>query len=595
MRLSFNSLKQKLFKSTISGAMVIATGISIIAGPMHAYAATANIAPSAKVSFTFDDGLTSAITQVAPTLAKYGFSATNYVISGCVGMTAVPNTCHANTDASYMTWAQIQQLKATYGWEIGSHTISHPYLASKDASDGQPNVLTAAQVTQELTGSAAAFAAQGITTTDFATPYGDYTMPVLAQIAKYYASMRGFADTGYNTWPNSDYLVRDQQVQAGVSVATVKSYIDTAIASNQWLVLTFHDIKTNASTNPDDYEYKTADLDAIAAYVKSKNVSVVNVNAGFVTSDVNLLANGSFNNGIADGWTTDTPTRVTKDTATNGSYPDPTNSVKFVASTKAQHLFSPKVAVDSNTTYMLKNFINVQKRTSGEMSFYIDEYDINGNWISGQYKKAESSVFVENLNFSYKPSSTRVAKASLQVGVSANSGITAYLDNTQWFPLQTVTTPPAGQTNLLPNGTFDAGIANGWTTNSPSTITKDTLSNGSPANVVNSIKTVATAANTYLFSPKVTVDSTKTYSLSSYVNIKQLSSGEIGFYIDEYDINGNWVSGQYKTGARAVGSGNVSFNYTPSSTNVKKSSLQVIVVGNSAITAYIDDAKWFAL
>jgi peptidoglycan/xylan/chitin deacetylase (PgdA/CDA1 family) len=587
----FKSLVKKFIKSAVTSSMVIASGLMIASTPLRVYAATTNITPTAKVSFTFDDGLASAATQAAPTLAKYGLTGTDYVITGCVGMTTAPNTCHANTDATYMSWAQVQALQNTSHWEIGAHTVTHPYLASFDATDGQPAALTPAQVTSELVNSKSAFAAKGISANAMATPYGDYSPTVLAQIAKYYTSMRGFADTGYNAWPNSDYLIRDQQVQAGVTVAQVKTYIDTAIASGQWLVLTFHDIKVTASTDPADYEYNTADLDAIAAYVKSKNVSVVNVSDALVKSDTNLLPTDSFNNGIANGWTTDsaTATGVTKDTATNGSYPNPTNSIKFVASTKAQHLFSPKVAVDTNTTYLLKNFINVQKRTSGEISFYIDEYDASGNWISGQYKKAETSLFPEEVNFSYKPTSASVKTASLQVGVTANSGITAYFDNAQWFPLTTVTAPAPV---ILNEETFDGGLAaNGWTTNSPTTIKADATSNGAPANIVNSVKLTASATNTYLFSAKAALDATKTYSYSSYLNIKTLTSGEIGFYMDEYDSAGNWISGQYKTGAHAVGASTVGFTYKPTSANVKSSSLQVIVVGNSGITAYIDDIK----
>ncbi len=430
-------LKNKVTKFLIISAAVAWGSLAALAGPMQAAAATTNPAPSAKVSFTFDDGYTSAITQAAPTLAKYGYTGTDYVISGCVGMTRTRNTCRADSDKTYMTWQQITQLKNTYRWEIGAHTVTHPYLATSDASDGQPNVLTPAQVTQELTQSKADLAAHGINAVSFSTPYGDYNMPVLAEIAKNYASQRGFADTGYNTWPNSDYLLRVQQVQGNISVATVKSYIDAAIKNKQWLILVFHDIKTKASKNADDYEYSTANLNQIAAYVKSKNVNVVNVNDGLVNSDVNLVANGSFNNGIGNGWSTDSPSNITADSGNNGSYPDPLKSVKLVASSQNIHLFSPQVAVNSNTTYMLKNFLNVQQLSSGEVGFYIDEYDELGNWISGQYKTAERNVFVEEMNFSYKPSSANVKRASLQVIVTGNSGITAYLDNSQWFPVQT--------------------------------------------------------------------------------------------------------------------------------------------------------------
>ncbi len=555
--------------------------------PTRVFAAVSNPVPSAKVSFTFDDGFSSTITAAAPTLAKYGFTGTSYVVTGCVGMVTAPNTCRANTDATYMNWTQVKQLKTTYGWEIGSHTQTHPYLASKDAGDGQPNVLTPQEVMQQLVGSRTTLANQRIAATSMATPYGDYNAPVLAQIAKYYGSMRGFADIGYNTWPYSDYLIRDQQVQAGVTVAKVKSYIDTAIANKQWLVLTFHDIKTNASTNPDDYEYRTADLDAIAAYVKSKNLPVVNPGSALVTSDVNLLTNGSFNSGIAGGWTTDSTT-ITKDTGTNGSFPDPTNAAKLVATTRAAHLFSPKVTVSPNTTYVLKNYINVTSLNSGEVSFYIDEYNSAGVWVSGQYKAGSRAKWADAVNFSYKPSSADVATASLQLAVGANTGITAYFDNAQWFPVSTTSLP-----NLMANSNFNGGIASGWTTDSASTFTKDTASNGSPANPVYSIKTVSTSQNTHLFSPKITVDATKSYALSSYINIKQRTSGEIGIYIDEYDANGAWVSGQYKTGIGTIGVTTSMFDYTPSSTSVKKASLQFVNTAGSGIIAYLDNVTWY--
>ena len=561
----------------------------------HASAAVQNPTAKPRVSFTFDDGYLSALTQAQPTLSKYGLTGTDYVITGCVGMSTAPNTCRADNDAQYMTWAQIAQLQ-TAGWEIGSHTVTHPYLATSDATDGQPNVLTPAQVTQELTQSKSDLAAHGITATDFATPYGDYNTATLAQIAKLYATHRGFADQNNNTYPYNDLLLNDFHVQTGVTVAQVKAKIDAAIANNLWLVLTFHDIKTTASTNPDDFQYSTSDLDQIAAYVKSKQdagaVQSVNVNKGPVTSDTNLLANSTFDSGIASGWTTDSPTNVVKDTANNGSYPSPTNSIKFTGTTKNVHLFSPKVAVDPATTYMLKNFVNLNRLTASTFAFFVDEYDANGNWISGQYKGGLNSPFVENYNFTYKPSSANVKTAALQVINPGNASTIAYFDNPQWFALSAPVTPPP-PTNLLANGNFDNGIANGWTTDDATNITKDSANNGSPANPVNSIQMKSTTKNVHLFSPKVTVDATKTYTLTNYVNMKQITANELGFFIDEYDANGNWISGQYKGGVRAVSAADVSLQYKPTSANVKSAALQVISVSNSGILAYFDDARWF--
>ncbi|HSX08300.1 MAG TPA: polysaccharide deacetylase family protein [Candidatus Saccharimonadales bacterium] len=587
-------------------ASAIALCVVAQAFPIAVHAATttvSNPAPSAKVSFTFDDGLASAYTQAAPTLAKYGLSGTNYIITNCVGMVTAPNTCRANTTLPYMSWTQVQALQNTYGWELGSHTVDHNCLADSaatDPDDCQKNLLTQAQVAAEMTQSKSALASHGITATDFAPPYGDYNNMVMAQIAKYYASMRQFKNTANNPniWPYSDYLLNDKTIQETTdTVASIKTAIDAAIANNQWLILTFHDIAQKPSKTPDDYQYGTAELDQIAAYVKSKQdaglIKSVHVNQGLVTSTTNLLPNASFNSGIAGGWTTDDPLGITKDAGTNGSYPDPTNSIKLTsnATGKTTHLFSPQVAVDPNSTYMMKNFLNVSALSTGEVAFYVDEYDANGNWVSGKYLKAENSVFVENLNFTYKPTSMNVAKARLQV-IVAGTGITAYLDNTQMFPLNATTAP----TNLVANGTFDAGIASGWTTDDSANIVADKANNGSPNNPVNSIafKSNTTGKNGHLFSPQVAITAGKTYSLSAYLNLKTLTSNEVGFYIDEYDASGNWISGQYRLGVHALGAGDVGMSYTPSSAAVAKASLQVIVVTNSGLSGYLDDIRWYA-
>ena len=593
MRLSKLKKTSRIALLSLS-ALVLTLGTS-----MAALAAVQNPAPSAIVSFTFDDGLDSIYTQAAPTLAKYGLTGTSYVISGCVGMTTAPNTCHANNDAKYMSWAQVQAVQNTYKWEIASHTATHPYLASSDASDGQPNVLTQAQVDNELTTSKAAFAAHGINATDFASPYGDYNNSVLAEVAKVYESHRGFADQNNNIWSYNDMILNNMQVQAGVTVAQVKARIDQAITNKEWLVLTFHDIKTTASTNPADYEYKTSDLDQIAAYAKSKasQIKTVNVRDGLVKSDVNAMPNGDLSRGMADGWSTSNSAAIKADSGNHGSYPEPTNSMYLSSGGSTNYLFSPKVAVDSTQTYMYKSFLNMMTRTSGELGYYIDEYDANGNWISGQWKKAESTPFVETMNFTYTPSSANVKKASLQIYVAANSGITAYVDNFQMFNLTGATTPapaPVTQTDLMTNGTFDNGIASGWTTTNNTNFTADNGNHGSSANPVNSIKLTAGTGNAHLFSPRVGVAAGTEYTLGAYTNVLARTSNELGFYVDEYDANGNWVSGKYIKGDNTTGAEDLSMSYTPSSSSVKSASLQVILPASSGITGYLDNVKWLA-
>jgi peptidoglycan/xylan/chitin deacetylase (PgdA/CDA1 family) len=577
----------KKFVYAVASVMVVG-GVCADCVGKPAYAAATNATPAAKVSFTFDDGLASVINQAAPTLAAHGLSGTSYVITNCVGMTAVPNTCRANSGAAYMTWQQIQTLQSTSKWEIGSHTVDHKCLASNgsiDPGDCQAGTLTPAQVDTELSQSRSVLASHGIIATSFAPPYGDYNNAVLAQVAKYYATMRGFQDVSDNVWPYNEYLLNDVPVRETVdTVASIEAKVDRAIANKQWLVLTFHDIVANPSQRPDDYQYGTAELDQVAAYVAAKQAAgllqTVHVDQGAVTGTDNLIANSTFNDGIASGWTTDNAAAVAKDTATNGSYPDAVNSVKLLApATGNAHLFSPKLTVNPTTTYLFKSFLNLKTITSGQVAFYIDEYDANGNWVSGQYRDQENNAFVENMNFTYKPSSATVSKASLQV-IDGGTGISAYLDNVQMIPLTTDTLA-----NLVANGTFDAGIASGWTT--------DNQNHGSPANPVYAVAFTANTNSTHLFSPKVPVAAGSTYSLLTYLNLAAINNNEVGFYMDEYDANGNWVSGRYVGGVHAAGANNFGFTYTPGSVNVKSASLQLIVTGNSGANGYFDDVRWY--
>ncbi|MCU1512899.1 MAG: polysaccharide deacetylase [Arthrobacter sp.] len=575
------------------GVAVAAMAAALLT-PGVANAAVGNSAPSALVSFTFDDGMASSITQAAPTLKKYGLTGTNYVVTNCVGMTTVPNNCRADTDVPYMTWDQILQLQNTYGWEIGSHTVAHQCLVSA-GGDCQPTKLTAAQVDAELANSKAALAARGINATAFAPPYGDYDMSAVARVAKYYTSMRGFADTGNNIWPLGDYLLRNVPVQEVTTpVATLKAKVDEAIANKTWAVFTFHDIRPNPSRNPDAYQYGTAELDQLAAYVKTKvaagQIKNVNISKGLVTGTPNKMPNPTFNNGLGDGWRTDAPATITADAANNGSYPDFAKSVKLVSGATQGHLFSPQVAVSPGTNYLYKTYLNVAAITSGEVAFYVDEYNAAGTWVSGQYRKRENSRWVEALNFTYTPSSTNVAKASLQV-IVAGTGIKAYLDNVQLLALGAGTTPPP-PSNLVANGTFDAGIGSGWRTDATTAIVADNAGNGAPANPVNSVKLQGRTANGHLFSPQVNV-TPGNYNISAYLNIKNRTAGEVGWYIDEYNANGNWISGQWKLASTALGVSNVNLAYSPSTTSVAKASLQVYVTANSGVLAYVDDLRWW--
>lgn len=540
--------------------------------------------PQAKITFTFDDGLKSMITKVAPLFQKYGFTPTVYIVTSCVGMTTMPNNCKASNNREYMTWDEIKRLEREFGWEVGSHTENHPLLDSTDPVE-QPEKLTIDQVRNELVNSKLILNSLGLEVYSIAPPYGDYNPSVVAEIGKSYTTMRGFWDTGYNTWPFDGMLVRVQQVQGGVTVAKVKSYIDYAVKNKLWLVLVFHEVKDVASNEANAYETSTSDLEAMISYAKSKTALIKsNITEAFAPSNPNLLSGGDFTSGLGL-WTTDSSASVKADSNNKGSYPGFANSINLNSTTTGEiHLFSPKISVASASTYIIKSFVDITSLNSGELFFYVDEYNLNDNWISGKYIKGINSVKASNVSMEYTPTSTNVKKAAVQIGVKGNSGINAYVDNVK-FSLK--------DKNLLANSGFEDGLAGGWAVRNAAVV--DTGNNGSFPGAVNSIKLTSTSENAFLFSPQTSVVYGKKYLIKSHINLSTLTSSELFIYVDEYDINGNWVSGKYLKGFREVVTINSQLQYTPTSTNVKRASIQIGVEKDSGITAYVDNVELYLL
>lgn len=450
------TITDRLRRSAVLAMAVVFVASMVVGIAERAFAITA---ARPQISFTFDDAESSAYTLAAPALQKYGYTGTDYVTTGCVGMTTAPNTCGAEETATYMTWDQINQLRTVYGWEIGSHTVTHPLLAT--TSDDQPKKLTPDQVTHELKDSKDAITANtGVAPTAFASPYGDYDpagTSILAEVAKYYTSHRGFADVGLNGFPYNNFLLADIPVQGNVPVATVQGYIDQAIASNKWLILTFHHIvPSGASKKEEDYQYNVADLEAIAAYAKSKGIANTNITDGLVTnpSGGNLVNDSSFDGAISatptdtSTWSTDAPATIKKDTGNNGSAPSPTNSASITSTAATTHLFSNSVPVEQKP-YVVQGYVHTfQIGAAGELGFIVDEYDANGNYLGFQYKQSLFSTpnpLVRMFGFEYTPtvyaSGAVVAQARLQIVAVANSNLLTDIDNVQWFAQDGSTKP----------------------------------------------------------------------------------------------------------------------------------------------------------
>ncbi len=195
----------------------------------------------ALISITFDDEDESVYDVGYPILQSQGIPATFYFI-----------TNYLNSQ-----WVTRLNDLQNHGWEIGSHTLSHPML----------NQISQTQLINEISQSKQVLQAAGLNVYGFAYPYGEMgsnnAIPDL--VAQYYDYARS-ANPGYNTPDTDPYRLYVQFHTRSVPVSQVKAWIDTAIAQRKWLVLGMHYVDHPSG----EYSISSADLQEIATYIKAR-------------------------------------------------------------------------------------------------------------------------------------------------------------------------------------------------------------------------------------------------------------------------------------------------------------------------------------
>jgi peptidoglycan/xylan/chitin deacetylase (PgdA/CDA1 family) len=215
------------------------------------------------VSITLDDGWPSQFTGARPALNARGIPATYFLVTEGI----------RNGWLGYMTVPQIQTLIAE-GNEIGAHTMMHRDLTT----------LSATEVETELRDSQAWLKTQfGLPAVpSFASPYGAYNASVLSTVQKYYGSHRT-VNGGQNFKDSNILQLRAYDVHSGVTVDTVRGWIDSAAADGSWLILTFHQFVSGTPTQA--MEINQAHFEAILDYLQTKNLQPVTVAQGVALMD----------------------------------------------------------------------------------------------------------------------------------------------------------------------------------------------------------------------------------------------------------------------------------------------------------------------
>lgn len=207
--------------------------------------------PVSLISIVFDDGYASVYNKAFPILLRYQVPATVFMIANRIGLTE-----------EFMTLDELQTL-AEYGWEIGSHSYSHPSLVT----------LSMEEVIQELSLSKKILQEKGFQVKGFAYPFGHITPEIAQEVSKFY----NYARVAYKEYkginpiplkdkgPGSRYELKCVIVDEYDSVDIIKALIDKVATQGGWLILVFHKI---ADVPRDLYIYPTHAFEEIIRYLR---------------------------------------------------------------------------------------------------------------------------------------------------------------------------------------------------------------------------------------------------------------------------------------------------------------------------------------
>jgi peptidoglycan/xylan/chitin deacetylase (PgdA/CDA1 family) len=243
------------------------------------------------VSITLDDGWPSQFTAARPALNARGIPATYFLVTEPL----------REGWAGYMTVSQVQTLKAE-GNEIGAHTLTHRDLTTLSATEAEADLRDSQAWLKTQ------FGLQAVPS--FASPYGAYNASVLTTVQQSYGSHRTVSG-GQNFRDSNVMQLRAYDVHSGISVSTVRTWIDTAAADGSWLILTFHRFVSGTPTQ--STEFNLGNFEAILDYTRTKNLQPVTIAQGVAlmrgapgdTSGDTIVYDDTLGDGFADwSWAT---------------------------------------------------------------------------------------------------------------------------------------------------------------------------------------------------------------------------------------------------------------------------------------------------
>ncbi|KWR91143.1 polysaccharide deacetylase family protein [Cupriavidus sp. IDO] len=112
---------------------------------------------------TFDDGFRNVHRYALPVLAEFGFSATNYFVSGQIGGSNVWDASHGVLPAPLMNGEEVREW-ARLGNEVGAHTVDHVHLPALPPAEARRQIEASKAALEDLV---------AMPVTAFCYPYGE--------------------------------------------------------------------------------------------------------------------------------------------------------------------------------------------------------------------------------------------------------------------------------------------------------------------------------------------------------------------------------------------------------------------------------------
>lgn len=395
-------------KPALVGVVVFV--VLAVAGTTTIYTTTSAASPLEEgvVTFTFDDARLGIYTNGAPTLAKYGIKGTFYGVTDYITANYYKN----------MTWEQVQDLQNTYKWEIGNHTTGHQHL----------NSLTVGEVRNNVTSAHQTFVNHGITPQTFSYPFGEYNSGVIDVISDYYMGARR-AWGGPQGMPMDQDELRPYRPTYQQPAEEVIAWIDQAVADGKWVILEFHNIVDSDAT---PYEYPVTELEKIAAHVASKGYKTPTVAEALGLKASNKVPNGNFDkeegSWVRD-WTRSNEVTITPDNSGKGAYPSPQTSIFFDGGDTKDIIRTKELIPVAYKPYNLSMFVRVENFVQGGFAIWVNEYDEQGTWLSGQWLGGLYRNYLGTRGHLYMPTSEAVKNIQLTLYTNAGSDLDAYIDS----------------------------------------------------------------------------------------------------------------------------------------------------------------------